>query len=72
MYSLNMPVSKLRTKVREEFEKHRYVRNLAAVDILLQQNHAEFQVRMTPNTGAEVGGNCGGCEVLTKVMRRRR
>ncbi|KAK6365207.1 hypothetical protein LTS17_011439 [Exophiala oligosperma] len=47
MYSLNMPVSKIRTKVRQEFEKHRYVNHLQAVDVLLQQSHAEFQVRLT-------------------------
>ncbi|KAJ9612520.1 ndufa6 NADH-ubiquinone oxidoreductase subunit [Cladophialophora chaetospira] len=43
MYSLNMPISRIRTKVREEFEKHRYVNNIQAVDVLLQQNQAEFQ-----------------------------
>jgi len=43
MYSLNMPVSRIRTKVREEYEKHRYVSNIQAVDVLLQQSHAEFQ-----------------------------
>lgn len=47
MYSLNMPVSKIRTKVRQEFEKHRYVNHLQAVDVLLQQSQAEFQVRLT-------------------------
>ena len=45
MYSLNMPVSQLRTKVRQEFERHRYVQQLAVVDMLLFQSHAEFQVR---------------------------
>lgn len=45
MYSLNMPVAKLRAKMREEFEKHRYVNNLQAVDVLLAQSHMEFQVR---------------------------
>jgi NADH dehydrogenase (ubiquinone) 1 alpha subcomplex subunit 6 len=44
MYSLNMPVSKVRTKIRQEFEKHRYVNNVQAVDVLLTQSHAEFQV----------------------------
>ncbi|KAI1617892.1 NADH dehydrogenase 1 alpha subcomplex 6 [Exophiala viscosa] len=43
MYSLNMPVSKVRTKVRQEYEKHRYVNQLQAVDVLLQQSNAEFQ-----------------------------
>jgi NADH dehydrogenase (ubiquinone) 1 alpha subcomplex subunit 6 len=44
MYSLNMPVSKIRTKVREEFERHRYVKQLQTVDVLLTQSHMEFQV----------------------------
>lgn len=45
MYSLNMPVSALRTKMREEFERHRYVNKVAMVDVLLFKSHAEFQVR---------------------------
>ncbi|KKK21742.1 NADH-ubiquinone oxidoreductase subunit [Aspergillus rambellii] len=43
MYSLNIPVSAIRTKVRQEFEKHRYVNQLNVVDVLLFQSHAEFQ-----------------------------
>jgi hypothetical protein len=49
MYSLNMPVSKIRTKVRSEFEKHRYVNQLGVVDVLLFQSHSEFQVSTTPS-----------------------
>jgi len=45
MYSLNMPVSQLRTKIRQEFERHRYVTQIQVVDMLLFQSHAEFQVR---------------------------
>lgn len=44
MYSLNMPVSKIRTKVRQEFERHRYVNKLGVVDMLLFRSHSEFQV----------------------------
>ncbi len=44
MYSLNMPVSKIRTKLRSEYEKHRYVNQLNVVDVLLFQGHSEFQV----------------------------
>lgn len=44
MYSLNMPVSKIRTKLRSEYEKHRYVNQLPVVDVLLFQGHSEFQV----------------------------
>ncbi|KAF3403494.1 hypothetical protein F1880_009589 [Penicillium rolfsii] len=43
MYSLNMPVSAIRTKIRQEFEKHRYVSQLSVIDVLLFQSHAEFQ-----------------------------
>lgn len=45
MYSLNMPVSKIRTKVRQEFERNRFVNQLAAVDVLIMQSNMEFQVR---------------------------
>lgn len=44
MYSLNIPVSAIRTKIRQEFEKHRYVNQLKVVDVLLFQSHAEYQV----------------------------
>lgn len=43
-YSLNMPVSVLRTKMRSEFERHRFVKDISVVDMLLFQSHAEFQV----------------------------
>jgi len=43
MYSLDIPVSKIRTKIREQFEKHRYVNSLPAVDVLLSQSDMEFQ-----------------------------
>jgi NADH dehydrogenase (ubiquinone) 1 alpha subcomplex subunit 6 len=46
MYSLNMPVSVIRTKIRQQFEKHRFVNQLNIVDVLLFQSHAEFQVRI--------------------------
>lgn len=45
MYSLDIPVSALRTKVRQQFEKHRYVNQLPVVDMLLFQSHSEYQVR---------------------------
>jgi len=43
MYSLGMPVSQLRTKMRSEFERHRYVNQIRTVDKLLYESHAEFQ-----------------------------
>src|SRR6266536_1408502 len=50
MYSLNMPVSAIRTKVRQEFERHRFVNQLSVVDVLLFQSHSEFQVRRLCNS----------------------
>lgn len=44
MYSLNISVGELRTKMREQFERHRYVKQLPVVDMLLFQSHAEYQV----------------------------
>lgn len=49
MYSLNMPVSALRTKMRQEFERHRYVNQVEVVDVLIFQSHSEFQVRWSLN-----------------------
>jgi NADH dehydrogenase (ubiquinone) 1 alpha subcomplex subunit 6 len=46
MYSLNLPVSTLRTKIRQEFERHRYVNQLRTVDVLLFSSHQEYQVRL--------------------------
>ena len=43
MYSLNMPVSAVRTKIRQEFERHRYVNQLKTTDVLLFNSHSEFQ-----------------------------
>lgn len=52
MYSLNIPVSRIRTKTRQEFERHRYVAQLPVVDVLLFQSHQEYQVgRITRRTG---------------------
>ncbi|KAF2095081.1 NADH-ubiquinone oxidoreductase 14.8 kDa subunit [Rhizodiscina lignyota] len=45
-YTLNVPVSTIRTKMRQEFERHRYVAQLPAVDVLLFHSHAEYQETM--------------------------
>lgn len=76
MYSLNIPVSQIRTKTRQEFERHRYVQQLQTVDVLLQQSNAEFQVRLIRDKGgsrwAESRGRmgqwrqgvCGACWLI--------
>ncbi|KAF2861894.1 NADH-ubiquinone oxidoreductase 14.8 kDa subunit [Piedraia hortae CBS 480.64] len=43
MYSLNMPVSAIRNKVRQQFERHRFVSQLSTVDVLLAKSQQEFQ-----------------------------
>lgn len=46
MYNVPLPVSVLRTRIREEFERNRHANNLSVVDVLLFKSHAEYQVRM--------------------------
>ncbi|KAK5629564.1 hypothetical protein RRF57_005279 [Xylaria bambusicola] len=46
MYSIPFPVSSIRTRMRQEFERHRYVNKLGVVDVLLVQNNAEYQEMM--------------------------
>ncbi|KAF2488565.1 NADH dehydrogenase, alpha subcomplex, subunit 6 [Lophium mytilinum] len=43
MYTLSLPVSTIRTKIRQEFERHRYVAQLKTVDVLLFNSHQEYQ-----------------------------
>ncbi|CAI4219230.1 unnamed protein product [Parascedosporium putredinis] len=46
MYNIPLPISALRTRVRQEFEKHRFVNKLAVVDVLIMKNNAEYQEMM--------------------------
>ncbi|KAI0180508.1 NADH dehydrogenase, alpha subcomplex, subunit 6 [Hypoxylon sp. FL1284] len=46
MYSIQFPVSTIRTRMRQEFERHRFVNKLPVVDMLLMQNNAEYQETM--------------------------
>lgn len=45
MYNMPMPVSAIRTRMRQEFERQRFVNKLSVVDVLLFKSHAEYQVR---------------------------
>lgn len=62
MYSLNMPVSALRTRVRQEFERHRFVQQLPVVDMLIFQSHTEYQVRASMSTLR------GGVATSTRIL----
>jgi len=56
MYSVPLPVSVIRTRMRQEFERHRYVSKLPVVDVLLFQSSAEYQVLgATDRTGLLAG-----------------
>ncbi|KAG9254917.1 NADH-ubiquinone oxidoreductase 14.8 kDa subunit-like protein [Emericellopsis cladophorae] len=46
MYNLPMPISTIRTRIRQEFERHRYVNKLPVADVLLFKSHAEYQEMM--------------------------
>ncbi|KAI9166878.1 NADH-ubiquinone oxidoreductase 14.8 kDa subunit [Paramyrothecium foliicola] len=46
MYSMPMPVAAIRTRIRQEFERHRYANKLPVVDVLLFKSHAEYQETM--------------------------
>lgn len=52
LYSLNVPAYSIRAKIREEFERHREVTDLSAVDILLLKSYQDLQeVRETSTEG---------------------
>ncbi|KAJ1643617.1 ndufa6 NADH-ubiquinone oxidoreductase subunit [Dispira simplex] len=43
MYQLSMPMSVVRAKIREEFEKNRYVSDLKTIDVLITKGQMEYQ-----------------------------
>lgn len=43
MYSLDIPIAQMRTKMRQEFERHRFVKQISVVDVLLTRANVEFQ-----------------------------
>jgi len=45
MYSLNIPVAKI-TRMRQEYERHRYVAQLPVIDVLISKSDMEFQETM--------------------------
>ena len=61
MYNLPMPISVIRTRIRQEFERHRFVAKLPVADVLLFKSHAEYQVRVYP-----VRERVGGCGLIAR------
>ncbi|CAH1757925.1 11822_t:CDS:2 [Entrophospora sp. SA101] len=43
LFFLNIPVSAIRAKIREEFEKNRYVTDLGVIDILIFKGRSEYE-----------------------------
>ncbi|KAL2753325.1 hypothetical protein ACRALDRAFT_2070959, partial [Sodiomyces alcalophilus JCM 7366] len=46
MYNVPLPVSVIRTRIREEFERHRFTNKIALVDVLITKSNADFQETM--------------------------
>lgn len=53
MYSVPLPVSALRTRIRQEFERHRNVNKLDVTDVLITKATIDYQVRL--RTPSEIG-----------------
>eukprot|EP00842_Homolaphlyctis_polyrhiza_P005410 jgi/Hompol1/5870/HPOL_000120-RA len=43
MYRLEVSPRTLRERIRQEYEKHRYVRNLSIIDVLLFKGRIEYE-----------------------------
>lgn len=43
MYDIDAPTSVVRTKLRQQFERNRFVKDINVRNILLAQGHMEFQ-----------------------------
>ncbi|KAI9251451.1 hypothetical protein BDA99DRAFT_521913 [Phascolomyces articulosus] len=43
LHELDIPTAALRAKIREEFEKHRYVKDLQVRDVLIAKGQMEYQ-----------------------------
>ncbi|PHH82686.1 hypothetical protein CDD82_5136 [Ophiocordyceps australis] len=46
MYNIPFPVSAIRTRIRQEYERHRYVNKLPVVDVLITKGNMEYQETM--------------------------
>ncbi|CAG8688455.1 311_t:CDS:2, partial [Acaulospora morrowiae] len=46
LYWLDIPASAVRAKIREEFEKNRYVSELKVIDVLILKGRGEYQETM--------------------------
>lgn len=42
-YDLDIPTSEVKTEIRQEFEKHRYVNDLAVQNVMYMKGQMEFQ-----------------------------
>jgi len=46
MYNVRHPISTIRTRIRQEFERNRYVTQLRVVDVLIFKGNADYQETM--------------------------
>jgi hypothetical protein len=61
MYSVPLPVSALRTRIRQEFERHRNVKKLDVTDVLITKATIDYQVRKTLLLFCLAGGGSMEC-----------
>jgi len=62
MYSVPHPVSAIRTRMRQEFERNRFVNKLPVIDVLLMKSNADYQVRLNLYRTFWEGRGKGGCK----------
>ncbi|KAF3169180.1 hypothetical protein TWF225_011422 [Orbilia oligospora] len=46
LYLMDIDVAAVRSKIRQEYERHRHVKDIGTVDVLLMKNQMEFQETM--------------------------
>lgn len=43
LYQIELPISTVRSKIRQEFERNRYISDLPTIDIILFKGQIEYQ-----------------------------
>ncbi|ODV64019.1 NADH dehydrogenase [ubiquinone] 1 alpha subcomplex subunit 6 ASCRUDRAFT_53355 [Ascoidea rubescens DSM 1968] len=43
LYELNMPISSVKTKIRQNFERNRYISDLSIINIIYMKGQMEYQ-----------------------------
>ena len=60
MYHIPKPVSAIRARMRQEFERQRFINKLPVVDVLLFKSAADYQVSISTSRPRSRGGGARG------------